>query len=299
MRLAQLRSFYAAARYGGFTAGARQLHVSQPTVTSQVRALELSYGVELFHRRGHRLELSDVGRELFAIAQRIFGLEEDAVHLLKDSGALRTGNLRIGAVGPYHVMEMIAAFRAPLSADRGDDQRRQFRGDGEEPQGLRVRRRRARAVRARSRCCISCRTGRIRWWCSWRAGIASTRRASVALAELADEPLVMREKGSTTRKALEDALRRLGLAPKISLEVGSREAVREAVIRGLGIAVVSEFEFVPDPRLAVLAIAGADVRTTTHVVTLQERRHARVVAGFLAIVDELLVGAAMPRAASG
>jgi len=125
------------------------------------------------------------------------------------------------------------------------------------------------------------------------------RRASVALAELADEPLVMREKGSTTRKALEDALRRLGLAPTISLEVGSREAVREAVIRGLGIAVVSEFEFVADPRLAVLAIAGADVRTTTHVVTLQERRHARVVAGFLAIVDDLLVGAAMPRAASG
>ena len=79
MRLAHLRSFYAAARYGGFTAGARQLHVSQPTVTSQVRALEGSYGVELFHRHGHRLELSDVGRELLAIAQRIFGLEEDAI----------------------------------------------------------------------------------------------------------------------------------------------------------------------------------------------------------------------------
>jgi DNA-binding transcriptional LysR family regulator len=119
--------------------------------------------------------------------------------------------------------------------------------------------------------------------------------ASVALAEIADEPLVMREKGSTTRKALEDALRRLGLAPKISLEVGSREAVREAVIRGLGIAAVSEFEFVPDPRLAVLAIAGADVRTSTHVVTLRERRHARMVAGFLAIVDELLGSAAEPR----
>ena len=296
MRLAHLRSFYAAARYGGFTAGARQLHVSQPTVTSQVRALEGSYGVELFHRHGHRLELSDVGRELFAIAQRIFGLEEDAMHLLKDSGALRTGNLRIGAVGPYHVMEMIAAFRGrypqiEVTINVGNSEEtvkslKDYESDV--------------AVLAQFA------PDPLLHFVPYRShpvvifvprGHRFDGRASVTLAELAGEPLIMREKGSTTRKALEDAMRRLKLAPKVSLEVGSREAVREAVIRGLGIAAVSEFEFVPDPRLALLAIAGADVRTSTHVVTLQERRHARVVAGFLAIVDELLGGAAQSGAA--
>ena len=48
MRLTQLRSFHAVARAGGFTAGARLLHISQPTVTTQVRLLEETYGAELF-----------------------------------------------------------------------------------------------------------------------------------------------------------------------------------------------------------------------------------------------------------
>ena len=98
----------------------------------------------------------------------------------------------------------------------------------------------------------------------------------------------MRESGSTTRKVFEDALRKAGVVPQIALEIGSREAVREAVIRGLGIAAVSAFEFVPDPRLHPLVITNAAVRTSTHVVTLQERRHARVVSAFLQVVDGLL-----------
>jgi aminoethylphosphonate catabolism LysR family transcriptional regulator len=295
MRLAQLRSFYAAARYGGFTAGARQLHVSQPTVTSQVRALEESYGVELLNRHGHRLELTDAGRELFAIAQRIFGLEEDAVHLLTDSGALRTGKLRIGAVGPYHVMEMIAAFRARYP---GIEVTIKVGNSEETVQNL-------KDYAADVAVLAQYAPDPLLHFVPYRShpvvifvprGHRLADRSSVRLDDLAGEPLVMREKGSTTRKALEDALRKRRIAPTISLEVGSREAVREAVIRGLGIAAVSEFEFVPDPRLRSLTIAGADVRTSTHVVTLKERRHARVVAGFLAIVDQLLRGAGRRRA---
>jgi aminoethylphosphonate catabolism LysR family transcriptional regulator len=297
MRLAQLRSFYAAARYGGFTAGARQLHVSQPTVTSQVRALEDSYGVELLNRHGHRLELTDAGRELFAIAQRIFGLEADAVHLLKDSGALRTGKLRIGAVGPYHVMEMIAAFRARYP---GIEVTINVGNSEATVQGLKAY---ASDVAVLAQFApdpalhfVPYRSHPVVVFVPRDHGLAA--RTSIGLAGLAAEPLVMREPGSTTRKALEDALRKRRLVPTISLEVGSREAVREAVIRGLGIGVVSEFEFVPDPRLRTLAIADADVRTTTHVVTLKERRHTRVVAGFLTIVDELLDAAAGRRAAA-
>ena len=123
------------------------------------------------------------------------------------------------------------------------------------------------------------------------------RRASIAIEQLAGEPLVMRESGSTTRKVFDDALRKAGVVPRIVLEIGSREAVREAVIRGLGIAAVSAFEFVPDPRLHALAIANADVRTSTHVVTLQERRNARVVSAFLDVVDGLLPATAATRTA--
>ena len=109
MRLAHLRSFFAVARHGGFTAGARALHVSQPTVTAQVRALEETYAIELFTRRGRSVALTAAGEALYGIAERIFEQEEEALALLQNTGELRAGRLRVGAVGPNHVMEMLAA----------------------------------------------------------------------------------------------------------------------------------------------------------------------------------------------
>src|SRR5688572_4007280 len=110
MRLTQLRSFHAVARAGGFTGGAKLLHISQPTVTTQVRFLEETYGCELFYRRGHKVTLTPLGEQLFELAQKIFALESETVHLLQDSGELKSGHLRVGAVGPFHVTEMLARF---------------------------------------------------------------------------------------------------------------------------------------------------------------------------------------------
>ena len=98
MRLTQLRSFLAVAQAGGFTAAARLLHVSQPTLTSQVRLLESQYGVELFHRIGRGVTLTETGQRLLAVAGPIASIEADALHLLKDAGDLRSGMLKVGAV---------------------------------------------------------------------------------------------------------------------------------------------------------------------------------------------------------
>ena len=91
MRLTQLRSFHAVAHAGGFTGAAKLLHISQPTVTTQVRFLEETYGCELFYRRGHKVTLTPLGEQLFEIAQKIFALESETVHLLEDSGELKSG----------------------------------------------------------------------------------------------------------------------------------------------------------------------------------------------------------------
>jgi DNA-binding transcriptional LysR family regulator len=101
--------------------------------------------------------------------------------------------------------------------------------------------------------------------------------------------MIMREPGSTTRKALEDALRRHGIEPNFALEVGSREAVREAVILGLGIAAVSEREHVDDSRLRKLSIDGEQVLTHAHVACLAERKAARLVQAFFKVVDQVLL----------
>ena len=66
MNFTQLRAFHALARTGRFTLAAEYLHVSQPAITAQIKALEGRYEVALFQRRGHNLELTETGRNLYA-----------------------------------------------------------------------------------------------------------------------------------------------------------------------------------------------------------------------------------------
>ena len=110
MRLTQLRSFHAVATAGSFTRAAEALHVSQPTVTTQVGQLEALYKVELFHRTGRRVRPTALGERLLQISRQIFSLEAEAVQLLGDAGELRSGHLRVAAVGPHHVTKMLVAF---------------------------------------------------------------------------------------------------------------------------------------------------------------------------------------------
>lgn len=287
MRLTHLRSFYAVGRYGSVTAAAKALHVSQPTVTTQVRALEEGYGVELLHRSGRRVALTPAGETLYAMAQRMFSSEQEAIDYLKESAGLTTGLIRVGAVGPLHAIEIVAAFhqRYPglnvsVRLGNSEDTVRdllayqtdvavlaQYEAD---PKLYYVPYRRHPLV------------------IIVPASHRLARRRSIRIEDLRDEPMIMREPGSTTRKALEAAMRAHHVVPRYSLEIGSREAVREAVILGLGIAAVSEREHVDDPRLRKLAIHGDDVYTHAHVVCLEERRGARLVAAFFDVVRQLL-----------
>jgi DNA-binding transcriptional LysR family regulator len=113
------------------------------------------------------------------------------------------------------------------------------------------------------------------------------KRRSIRIRELEGEGMILREEGSTTRKALEDALGKAGVRPRIVMEIGSREAIREAVIMGVGIGAVSEIEFVPDPRLRMVTVSDARMYTHAHVVCLEERRAARMVKAFFDIAGEL------------
>lgn len=287
MRITQLRSFHAVAQHGSVTRAAQALHVSQPTMTTQIRALEETYGIELFYRHGRGLTLTPTGESLYAVSLRIFSDEAEALGLLKEHGGLRTGELRLGAVGPHHAMEIVAAFQPrypgirismrPGNSEEMIDGLLAYRTDvavlaryHDDP--------RLHAVPYRTHPVVLLvpRTHRF------------ARRRSVKLADLADEPMLMREPGSTTRHALEAAMQAAGVCPKVAMEIGSREAIREAVILGLGIAAVSAREHTPDNRLATVAISDARVETTTVIVCLAERRASRAIAAFLEVVEGLV-----------
>lgn len=284
MRLTQLRSFHAVASHGGFTKAAEALHVSQPTITTQVRSLEDSYRVELFHRYGRSVRPTELGERLLQISRQVFSLEAEARQLLADAGELRSGHLRVAAVGPYHVTKLLAPYyrRYPgvtVSVSTGNSQNvlerlLDYRADvGVLAQSSRDRRFLAVPYSEHPIVLLV------------PAGHRFAKRRSIRTAELAGEPLIMREQGSTTRKAFEAALKSAQVEPRVVMEIASREIIREAVVQGIGLAAVSEVEFVPGPGLHAVKLTDAEARTYAHVVCLGERRDMRMVRSFFEVIE--------------
>ncbi len=276
----KLRTFLAVARHGSFSAGARSLGLSQPTATTQIQGLERDYNVELFHRRGRRVELTPVGRQLLPIAQQMGMLELEASNLLRDSGKLNRGQLKIGAVGPFHAIEMVDAYRRDypqidISIRIGNSacvlaELENYVTDVGVLAGLHEDPAFSAQLYARHRVIL---------FANVHHPLA--RHDTLELEALQGQPLLRRESGSTTRVALEKVLDARQISPRIVMEIGSREALREAVIRGIGIGAVSEAEFICDPRIKAIAIAGDPVWTETYLYCLAERRSSQVIASFL------------------
>ena len=97
MNHSQLRAFHAVANHGSFTAAADKLHVSQPTISEQVRALEDHYQIKLFERNGRQIALTGLGRALLDISHDLFALETRAEDLLTAARGLLSGELRVEA----------------------------------------------------------------------------------------------------------------------------------------------------------------------------------------------------------
>ena len=288
MRITQLRSFFAVGRHGSVTAAANAMHVSQPTVTTQVKALEETYGVELFHRQGRSITLTAVGSTLYAIAQRIFSAEQEAVDFLKEAGGMKAGHITVGAVGPFHALEIVARFHElypgiEVSVKQGNSEET-VRSLLTYESDVAVLAQYAADPRL---CFVPFRQHPLVIIVPATARFAAYTD-SIRLEDLRDIPLIVREPGSTTRKVLDDALRQRRIQPVIFMEVGSREAVREAVLLGLGVAAVSEREHVADARIRMLRIEGANLFTFAHVVCLNERRQTRLVSEFFKVVEEIL-----------
>jgi LysR family transcriptional regulator, low CO2-responsive transcriptional regulator len=282
MIFTQLRSFHAVAAEKGFTAASRVLNVGQPTLTSQVRALEAMFHVELFHRQGRAVELTETGAALFAITRRIMDLEEEARDVLNAYGGFHTGTLHVGAVGPYHATEMLSAFseRYPgirLQVTVGNSREMlerlfDYSADvavlahvEDDPRVFAMPYSRHRII------AFVHKNHRL------------AKRGNIRLEELAGERMVLRERGSTTRLNFETEIERRGIAINPVMEIGSREAVWLAVAGGIGVGVVSDIEYVPRPDLRPLELSNAEIFTTAHVNCLMERRESQLINAFFEI----------------
>jgi len=282
---AHLRSFHAVATHGSFTRAAEMLHITQPTLSGQVKDLEERYGTKLFVRHGRRIELTDIGKSAFSITRLIFRHEEEVEHLLQSARALTSGQLRVGADSPYIATPLLAHFQRlypgiQISIQYGNSQQLM-----------------AWIV---SRSCdvafmpnipqederlysIPLPPGRLVVFVNQDHDWAERR--SVTIEELVTQRIVLREKGSRTRSIFEEAVAQAGhLLPNV-MEISGREGVREAVAAGFGVGIVAENELVADSRLRALPVSNAELAHAEFVVCLQEMRSLRVNDAFLEMVS--------------
>lgn len=281
----QLRAFHAVATEGSFTRAAQLLNVTQPTLSGQVRALEERFGVRLFDRRRRRIEVTDIGRNLLDITFRMFSLELEAVQVLSAAHALKRGHLRIGADAPYHSVPFLSAFhrRYPdlrLSMTMGNtksllddllDQRCDVAIAANVKTDSRIF-----ALPFRQDHFIAF-VDRAHPW---------ARRRSVKLGDLAGQRLLLREPTSNTRQTFDAAIARSRIVLGEILEIGSREAIKEAVAAGLGVGVIAQSELGDDLRLKALPFEGEQITSTEFVACLQERKGSPLVKAFLAVVKD-------------
>lgn len=282
MSFTHLRTFHAVAEHGGFTAAATALGITQPTVTTQIREFEDHYGVELFLRLGRRIELTDVGAMLLNTTRMIMSLREEADELLSSHGQFRAGHLRIAAVGPFHATEIIAALKSLhpsiqlsvllANSDRTLLNLKELKADVAVLAHA-VDDDRVHTMPYRVHDVVAFVNSSHPWF----------ERDGVTLRELATQPIVLREQGSTTRLAFEQAMAARGLAIRPVLEIGSREGVWKAVEKGLGISVVADFEFVAHPNLRTLAITDGPVRTEYRIACLKDRTRSPKIAAFFEV----------------
>ena len=280
-----LRAFHAIATMGGVSRAARHLHVSQPTLSQQLKALEARHGVTLFEGRKAPLRLTPEGRELFALTQRMFLTAADIDDLLGESVALTGGMLRLGSDNPYYAAKVVSLFRqrhphtgVQVKMGNARDVMR-WLGEAQIDAAL--------ASDPPGDGAFSYHPlASERLACALPVGHPLAGQDSVPIERLRDETLLAREPTSKTRAFTERALGDAGVEPRGVIELQSRETIREGVALGLGIGIFFSSECPPDRRIDYrpLDTGGRDYHLRSYLMCQSERRRSALMRALHAVV---------------
>ena len=281
----QLRTLEAVARLGSITQAARELHLTQPTVSVQIQELQSAVGVALLEPAGRGIRLTEAGRLLQQTALQMTALWRTFEDDLQALQGLERGKLRIAGVTTteYFIARWLKQFSdqhpgidIDLSVDnRGAVVRRLERDDTD----LAVMMMPPTALALESTPFLDNPLVLI-----GPCGHPWATRKRLPRQLLNDQRLLMREPGSGTRLATEEWLRRHAIHPDARMTLGSNEAIKHAVAAGLGLAVVSRHALAADPAqegLAVLPLEGFPELRTWQLVWRRDRRLPLAAAAFV------------------
>lgn len=243
--LQQLEAFVVLVEERSFSGAARRLLLSQPSLSKHIKNLEIFVNCRLITRTRDGVLLTDEGAILLGYARKILKLREEAREKIASLKDTASGHVSIGT-STIPSTYIIPSLLKGLRELHPDIRVHIHSGDSEDVIEMVVNSRVEIGFIGRP-----AQDSRLASEPVWSdelvlvAGEGSSLKegSPLTMEDILDEPFVLREKGSGTRAMLEDYLRKNGL-PSLSrfstqCELGSSEAVKEAVISGLGISILS------------------------------------------------------------
>ena len=268
--LHQLKVFEAAARHGSFTRAAEELFLTQPTVSMQVKQLSKSVGLPLFEQVGKRLYLTEAGRELLATCREIFDRIAQFEMTVADLKGVKQGLLRLAVVttAKYVVPRLLGPFcqRYPgidvsLQVTNHEILMERFSQNQDDlyilsqiPDNLDMN---VHPFLENPLVVLAPRNHHL------------ANEKDIPLEAIANEPFIMREPGSGTRQAVQKMFEKESLGLKVKLELGSNEAIKQAIAGGLGISVLSSHTLALEggtSQLTILNVQGFPIERHWYVV---------------------------------
>jgi len=279
--LRQLKVFEAVARNLSFTRAAEELFTTQPTVSIQLKQLSDIVGEPLLEQVGKKVYLTDTGRELQKVCKEIFDGLDRFEMMVSDMKGVKAGKLRLAVIttAKYFVPRLLGIFcqRYPgidvslkvtnrervlqRMADNQDD----LYVLGQPPEHMDVE---YEPFLENPLVVLA------------SASHPLAGKKNISPQRLAEEPFLMREPGSGIRLATEQFFAERGLPLKVRMELGSNEAIKQAVAGGLGVAVLSAHTLALEQTseaLAILDVTGFPIRRHWYLAYPKDK-HLSVVA---------------------
>jgi len=293
INLNQLRVFYEAARAGSFTIAARNLFITQPAVTAQVKTFENQCNLRFFKKKGRRLHLTDEGKSLYEYARKIFEFEKEVENALEEMRKLKRGILRLGtskAYARYFMPFLISRFREAYPSIKVylDE------GSSLDMVGSLLNLKNEVAVIARvedNPAVTFIPLSQEELVLILAPGHRLSNKKSVSPQELLEEPMIMKEIGSGTRKQVSDLFSRRRLVPNVLMETSNTEFIKQLVQRGDGIsfvvreAVAAELK---DKKLATVPLEGEQMSLDVSIAYLKHQYLSPPARAFVEMLKKMI-----------
>lgn len=261
LNLNQLRTFYHAARSQNFTQAARELYITQPAVTAQVRSLEKICRLTLFRKKGRNLYLTYEGRILYDHVCKIFEYEKTIEKAINGMLKLTEGMLRIGTTKTYarflmpslisHFLKVYPNIKITVNEGTSQDMildLLQFKNDVAVV---------SKVINKEEVSFTPFRREELLLILSPAHPLAAYK--SISFEQLAKEPILMKESGSGTRLAVNELFEANNCVPNILMESGNIELIKQLVMQGEGVTFlvgVGVTQEISDKKLATVQIKG-------------------------------------------